>query len=114
MEVVTEIKCWAETEGMMIQWLPHLGFPPIYSYQTQKLLSMPTSAYWEKPLIAVSGDASPVPDKYRGGSSQPTIALSTGSPMKELEKLPKYPKGLASQYEEQQYELTSTPRAPSD
>jgi hypothetical protein len=29
-----------------------------------------------------------VPDKYRSGCSQPTIELSTGSPMKELEKGP--------------------------
>jgi hypothetical protein len=26
------------------------------------------------------------PDRYRGGSSQPTIGLTVGSPMKELEK----------------------------
>jgi hypothetical protein len=31
----------------------------------------------------------PVPHKYRGGCSQPTIGLSIGSPMKELEKGPK-------------------------
>jgi hypothetical protein len=27
-----------------------------------------------------------VPDKYRSGCSQPSIGLSTGSPMEELEK----------------------------
>jgi hypothetical protein len=27
-----------------------------------------------------------VPEKYRGGCSQPVIGLSTGSPMEELEK----------------------------
>ena len=32
---------------------------------------------------------STVPDKYRDGSSQPTIRLNTGSPMKELKKGPK-------------------------
>jgi hypothetical protein len=35
-----------------------------------------------------------VPDKYRGGLLQPTFGLSTGSPMKELEKGPKELKGF--------------------
>jgi hypothetical protein len=39
-----ETKCGAETEGKAIQRLPHLGIHPIYSYQTQTLLWMPTSA----------------------------------------------------------------------
>ena len=34
MEGVTESKCGAETEGMTIQRLPHLGIHPIYNYQT--------------------------------------------------------------------------------
>jgi hypothetical protein len=34
--------------------------------------------------------------------------------MKELEKVPKKLKGFAAQQKEQQYELTSTPRAPWD
>jgi hypothetical protein len=37
MEGVTEAKCGAETEGMTIQRLPHLGIYPIYSHQTQTL-----------------------------------------------------------------------------
>ena len=40
----TETKCGAETEGKAIQRLPHLGIHPMYSYQTQTLLHMPTSA----------------------------------------------------------------------
>jgi hypothetical protein len=32
---------------------------------------------------------STVPDKYRDGSSQPTVGLSIGSPMKKLKKGPK-------------------------
>ena len=44
MEGVTETKFRAETEGMTIQRLPHLGIHPIYSHQTQTLLWMPTSA----------------------------------------------------------------------
>jgi hypothetical protein len=81
MEVVTETKFGAETEGMTIQRLPHLGIRLIDNHQTQTLLWMPTNA---------------VPDKYRSGCSQPTIGLSTGSPMKELEKGPKEQMGFAA------------------
>jgi hypothetical protein len=41
---VTETKWGAETEGKAIQRLPHLGIHPIYSYQTQTVLWMPTGA----------------------------------------------------------------------
>jgi hypothetical protein len=34
-----------------------------------------------------------VPGKYRGGCSQSSIGQSTGSPVKELEKVPKELKG---------------------
>ena len=44
MEEVTQTKCGAETEGMTIQRLPHLGIHPIYSHQTQTLLWRPKSA----------------------------------------------------------------------
>jgi hypothetical protein len=44
MERITETKYGAETEGMTIQRLPHLGIHPIYNHQTQKLLWMPASA----------------------------------------------------------------------
>jgi hypothetical protein len=40
----TEIKCAVETEGKTIQRLLYLGIHPTYSYQTQTLLWMPTSA----------------------------------------------------------------------
>jgi hypothetical protein len=43
-----------------------------------------------------------------------TQILSIGSLMKELEKGPKELKGFSAQWEEQQYELTSTPRALKD
>jgi hypothetical protein len=42
MERVTEMKFGAETEGMAIQRLPHLGICPINNHQTQTLLQMPT------------------------------------------------------------------------
>jgi hypothetical protein len=38
MKRVAETKCEAETEGMTIQRLPHLGIYPIYNHQTQALL----------------------------------------------------------------------------
>ena len=37
MEGVTETKCGAETKGMTMQRLPHLGIHPIYNHQTQIL-----------------------------------------------------------------------------
>jgi len=64
---------------------PH-GDHPIYSYQTQTILWMARSACWQEPDIAVSWDALPEPDKYRGRCLQPTIELRMGSPMEELEK----------------------------
>jgi hypothetical protein len=41
MQGVTETKFRAETEGMTIQRLPHLGMHPINNHQTQTLLWMP-------------------------------------------------------------------------
>jgi hypothetical protein len=43
MEGVTETKC-GETEGMIMQRLPHLGIIQVYNHQTQTLLWIPTSA----------------------------------------------------------------------
>jgi hypothetical protein len=40
----TETKCGAEAERKAMQRLSHLGIQPIYSYQTQTILWMPTSA----------------------------------------------------------------------
>ena len=85
MEGVTETKCEAETEEMTIQKLPHLGIYPIYNHQTQTLLWMSESAYWQEPHIDVSWEALPVPDKYR-----------KGYPMEELEKVPKELEGSAA------------------
>jgi hypothetical protein len=42
MEGVTETKFGAETEGRIIQRLPHLGIHPINNHQTQTLLPIPT------------------------------------------------------------------------
>ena len=89
MEGVTETKFGAETEGMTIQRLPHLGIHPINNQQTQTLLQMPTRACWQEPDKAVSWGALSVPDKYRSGCSQSSIGQSTRTPIKELEKVPK-------------------------
>ena len=70
-----------ETEGRANQRLPHLVIHSIYRDQTQTLLLIPRSAYWQEPVIAVSWEDLPEPGKYRGGCSQPTIGLlSTGFP----------------------------------
>jgi hypothetical protein len=53
----------------------------------------------------------PVPGKHRSGYSQSAIGWNTGPPMEELEKVPKELKGSATLYSDQEYELTSTPRA---
>jgi hypothetical protein len=57
-------------------------------------LQMPTRFCWQDPDISVSWEALPVPGKYRSGCSQSSIGWSTGSPMKELEKVPKSWRGL--------------------
>jgi len=50
----------------------------------------------KEPDIAISWEALPEPDKYRGGCSQPIIELRTGSPLEELEKGLKELKELAT------------------
>jgi hypothetical protein len=45
MEGVTKTKFGAETEGMTLHRLPHLGSHPINNHQTQTLLKMSTSVY---------------------------------------------------------------------
>jgi hypothetical protein len=54
MEGVTETKCGAGTEEIIIQRLPHLGIHPLYNHQTQTLLWMPTCRCCQEPDIAVS------------------------------------------------------------
>ena len=76
----------AETEGKVIQRLPHRRIHPICRHQTQTLWLMSRSAYWQEPDIAVPWEARPKPDQYRCGVSQPTIVLSTRTPRKELRK----------------------------
>jgi hypothetical protein len=44
MEVVKETKFGAETKGMTVQELSHLGIHHISNHQTQTLLQMPTRA----------------------------------------------------------------------
>jgi hypothetical protein len=96
MEGVTETKFGAETEGRIIQRLPHPGIYPINNLQTQTLLHIPTSFCWQDPDITVSCEAMPVPGKYKSGCSCSSIRWNTGSPMEELEKVLKKVKGSAA------------------
>ena len=50
-------------------------------------------------------------DKYREGHSQPTIELSTGSPVKELEKGPNELKELPIQYPQRSQGLKHEPKS---
>jgi hypothetical protein len=52
MEGITETKCGEETKGKAMHRLTHLGIHPIYSHQT--LLWMPTNAYLQELVMAVS------------------------------------------------------------
>ena len=95
-EGVTETKCEVETEEMTIQRLSHLGIHPIQNHKTQTLLQMLRSACWQESDMALSWKALPVPHKYRSGCSKPSIGLSIGFPVKELEKGPKELKGFVA------------------
>jgi hypothetical protein len=89
MGVDTETKCRAEIEEKTIKRLSHLGINYICSQKTQTLLRMPRSVCWQEPDIAVSWEALPVPEKYRGRYFQRAIGLSTRSPMEESCVCPK-------------------------
>jgi hypothetical protein len=70
---------------------------------------MPERFCWQDPDIAISCQTMPVPGKYRSGCLQSSIGGNIGTPIKELEKVPKELNGSATLKENQQYELTSTP-----
>ena len=57
---------------------------------------MPARFCWKDPDIAVLCEAMPVPGKYRSGCSQSAVGWNTGSPIEELEKVPKKLKGSAT------------------
>ena len=93
MERVIETKFRAETEGMIIQRLPHLGIHPINNHETQTRLWIPTRACWQEPGIA--------PERLcvtntEVDAHKPSTGQNTGSPMKELEKVRKKLKGSAT------------------
>jgi hypothetical protein len=94
-------------KGWAIKRLPHPGIHPIISHQTQTLLDITEWFCWRNPVIPVSYEAMPVPGKYRSRCSQSSIRWYTGPPLEKLEKA----KDSATLLVEQQYELTSTPRA---
>ena len=49
----------AGVEKKIIQRLPHLGIHPMCIYQTQALLLMPRSTYWQEPDMDASSEALP-------------------------------------------------------
>jgi hypothetical protein len=61
---------------------------------------------WKEPDIDVFWEALTKPYKYKGGYSHPNIGVNMGSPMEELEKGLKEPKGFETPEEEQQYQPT--------
>ena len=71
MEGVTDTKFGAETEGMTIQKLSHLGMHFINSHQNQTLLQMPTRSCWQEPDIAVFWEALTVPNTEVDAPSHP-------------------------------------------
>lgn len=76
---------WYNREkGNSIQRLPHLWIHPICRQQTQTILLMQRSAWWQKPGIAVPWELLPEPDQYKCGCKQPTIGLSIATPVEKL------------------------------
>ena len=77
MEGVTETKFGAETKGLTIQRLPHLGIHPIINHQKQTTLHTLARFCWK---------AMQVPGKHRSEYSQSAIGSNTGPSLEELEK----------------------------
>jgi hypothetical protein len=68
----------------------------MYRHQIQTLLWMARSTFWQEPVIAVSCETLPEPDKCRGRCWQSIIWLSMSSLMDELEKGLKELKGFVT------------------
>jgi hypothetical protein len=94
MEGVTMFR--AKKEGKTIKRLLHPWIHPIFIHQTQTLLHMPERFCLQDPDITLSCESMPMPGKYRSGCSQSSIRWNTGPLMKELEKVPKELKGIAT------------------
>jgi hypothetical protein len=75
-----EIKCGAETEGKVIQRLPHLGISIPYTVTKPRLYCGCQEVLAHGSLIWLSPERLCQPDKDRGRSLQPTIGLSSGVP----------------------------------
>jgi hypothetical protein len=87
--------------------IPYTVTKPRYYCRFQEVLA-------DRSLIYLSPEAMPEPDNYRGGCSQPTIGLSTGSPMEELEKGLKELKGFATHMKYNNINQPDLPRASRD
>jgi hypothetical protein len=86
---------------LIMGWIPRWG----------SLWRFTSQICWKDPDIAVSSEAIPMPGKYISGWSQSSLGWNKWPPMEDLGKVPKELKGTATGKVEQQYELTSTPRA---
>ena len=76
----------AGTEEKVIHRLPHLRIHSICNHQTQALLMMPSSAYWQEPDMDSFYEV--VPESYRlnRGCLQLTIRLNRETTIKKPEK----------------------------
>ena len=92
-------KCGAETEGKVIQRLPHhLRIHPKYSHQITE--STHYCRFWQahtdRSLMWLSPERPCQMLTIQGKMQQPIIGLITGSPMEEMEKALKLLKGFAA------------------
>jgi hypothetical protein len=71
------------------------------------------SVFWQEPDIAVSWEALPETDKYRGRCSKRSIVLSNGPPMEELEKGLKELKGFAAHRKNNNMSQSDSPPSPA-
>jgi hypothetical protein len=86
----TETKCASETEEFTIKRLPHLGIHP-------KTPSTKPDAIVDANKCLLSPERlSQCQTNTELDAHQPSIGRSTGSPMKELEKVPREQKGFVA------------------
>ena len=87
---------------MLHRYLVILYFLRYFLYLHFKCYPLSWCPLWKSPIPSPSPCSPthppllPVSDKYIGGCLQPTLGLSTGSPVKELEKGPKELKRFAA------------------
>jgi hypothetical protein len=96
MEGVTETKCESETEGMTIQILPHLAIHLLTTTKNRHYCRCQQELV-DRSLIKLSPERlCQCLTNTEVDAQQPSIGRSTGSPLKELEKVLKELKGFAA------------------